>query len=243
MKRLRIFVVDDDRDFAESVAEALESHGHDVATAHSGEEAVRKFRAESFDVTLMDVQLPGMNGVESLLEIRRMKPAARIVMMTAYSVEQLLEQAVDQGALGVLHKPFDLAELRRAIESARPAGVVLVVDDDPEFVASVERYLGDHGFTVLAARSGEEAVAKVLANGVDLLVLDLRLPILDGLEVYLELKKRGRALPTVLVTGYALEEQERLDTLSRVSGAGCLVKPFDPKDLLAALNDLVERES
>lgn len=242
MTPLRIFVVDDDRDFAESIAEALESYGHDVAMAHSGEEAVRRFRAETFDITFMDVQLPGMNGVESFLEIRKMKPEARVVMMTAYSVEQLLEQAVDRGALGVLHKPFDLSELRRMIRAAEPSGVVLVVDDDPDFVDSVERYLTDHGFTVLAARNGEEAVSKVLANGIDVLVLDLRLPILDGLEVYLELKKRGRALPTVIVTGFALEEQDRLDALSRISGAGCLVKPFDPKDLLVALSALVERK-
>jgi YesN/AraC family two-component response regulator len=77
-----------------------------VDTAHNGEDAVSRFSPHKYDLVFMDVKLPGMDGVESFLEIRKLEPEARVVMMTGYSVEDLLRQAVDNGACGVLYKPF-----------------------------------------------------------------------------------------------------------------------------------------
>ncbi len=114
-----IFIVDDDHDFAKSMADIMELHGYDVQTAHSGEEAVSKFRDQDFDVTFMDVKMPGKNGVESFLEIRKLKPDAKVVMITAYSVEQLLEKAIRSGACGILHKPFDMEKATKMIEKLR----------------------------------------------------------------------------------------------------------------------------
>ena len=104
MQPLRVFIVDDDRDFAESLSGLMEVEGYDVALAHSGEDAVEMSRTHEFDITFMDVRLPAMNGVESFMEIRKFKPDAKVVLMTAYSVEQLLLQGRDAGALAVLRR-------------------------------------------------------------------------------------------------------------------------------------------
>jgi DNA-binding response OmpR family regulator len=114
MKR-RILVVDDDRDHAESIADILAMHGHEVAMAHTGEDAVRRFAESEFDLTLMDVKLPGMNGIEAFFELRRQRADARVIMMTGFSVEQLLSQAMVHGAHGVLYKPLAIANLLRAV--------------------------------------------------------------------------------------------------------------------------------
>ena len=135
----------------------------------------------------MDVRLPGRNGVESFLEIRRRKPGARVYMMTGFSVEQLLEDAIAGGARGVLHKPLDLQRLLNLLKEIKPEGI-LIADDDVEFVASVSEVLAENGYRVGVARDGREAVKRVLDNGFDVLILDLRLPGLDGMEVYMELK-------------------------------------------------------
>jgi CheY-like chemotaxis protein len=158
VKPLRIFVVDDDPDFAEGLAITLELEGHEVTFASSGEEAVRKFGKRDFDVTLMDVRMPGMDGLESLLEIRKIKPDAKVFMMTAYSVEVLLRQAMAEGAMGVLNKPFDSETLLKALKDVSPAGVILVADDDPDFVEGVQSTLTEAGYTVTIARTGQEAV-------------------------------------------------------------------------------------
>jgi DNA-binding NtrC family response regulator len=112
-----VFILDDDLDVAESLADILELSGHRVDMAHSGEAAVEKFRDHDYDIAFFDVRMPGMNGVESLLEILRFKPDARVVMMTAYSVQELLDEAVENGAIGVLHKPVEAQEILTMIRS------------------------------------------------------------------------------------------------------------------------------
>ena len=114
---MRILIVDDDRDFAESLVEVIENMGYEVEMAFSGEEAVQKLTEQDFDLTLMDVKLPGINGVEAFLKVRENKPQAKFVMMTAYSVEGLLTRAIEEGALGVLNKPFDIDHLVRILDN------------------------------------------------------------------------------------------------------------------------------
>jgi two-component system response regulator HydG len=236
MKR-RVFVVDDDRDHAESIADILEMRGYAVEIAVSGEDAIERFATGGFDVTLMDVKLPGMNGVETFFEFRRLNPEAQVIMMTGYSVEQLLAQAVEGGAAGVLHKPFVVADLLRALERAKPRGLVLVADDDPSFADSTAGLLAAEGYAVKVARDGREALDALLIDRIDCLILDLRLPVLSGIEVYRQLQRAGRMAPTILVTGYAGEEASALE---RVQRERLLIKPFDPAVLLAAVHSVME---
>lgn len=253
MNPLRVFIVDDDRDFAESLTLLIEGRGYEVELAFSGEEAVEKFRQRDFDITFMDVRLPGMDGVESFMEIHKLKPSARVVMMTGYSVEQLLERAVEQGAWGVLNKPIDVYRVLAMLEEVKPDGI-LIVDDDEDFVESVKDLLVSNGYTVCVARNGREAIERICSNGadnkrpadkrrpIDVLILDLRLPILSGLETYLELKKIGHALPTIIVTAYADEEADAIDRLRSLAVSGILRKPFDPRELLKAVERLSHAE-
>ena len=236
MTRPKVLVVDDDQDFAESLAEVLESRGHEVEVAFSGREAIDRFRNEDFGLVLMDVRLPGMNGVESFFELRNIKPDARVVMMTAFSVEQLVAEAIANGAFGVLYKPLDVEKLLELLEDVHPEGVILASDDGPDFVQNIDNILQGAGFSTIVAHTRDEAVDRVLSNGVDVLILDLKLPVLTGLEVYLELKKRGYMLPTIIVTGYPSSEQrDKGDTLDEVSVQGFLTKPFDPEQLLSSI--------
>lgn len=229
-----ILIVDDDRDLAESLADVLEARGYAVELAASGEEGVARFRQRDFDLVFTDVKLPGMNGVESFFAFRRIKPDAKVVMMTGFSVEQLLVQAIENGALAVLHKPFAIPDILAVLEQVKPHGVVVIADDDPDFADSIEPVLRGAGYKVLVARDGEDAVAKVARGGVDLLVLDLGLPLLSGLEVYLRLKDAGKLVPTIVVTGRERELGADMATL-RTMAEGFLVKPFDPGHLLRAI--------
>lgn len=111
MSKLRIFVVDDDRDFADTLADLLRLEGHDADTAYSGEDALAQLGTQQYDLTLLDVRLPGRNGVESFLEMRRLNPNAQVYLMTAFSVEGLVDRALASGARGVLAKPLDLHNL------------------------------------------------------------------------------------------------------------------------------------
>ncbi|GEO43339.1 hypothetical protein SAE02_74870 [Skermanella aerolata] len=232
----RVFVVDDDRDHAESVADLLTLRGYDVELAFSGEEAVARFQQTEFDLILLDVKLPGMNGLETFVACQALRPDVRVVMMTGYSVEQLVRQAVDEGVLAVLHKPFDAAGLLDAVEKAQPRGLVLVADDEPEFVESLVPVLRSAGYRVHSASDGQEALHRASSTPIDCLILDACMPLLSGLEVYLRLSDSGLQIPTIMVTGLTGgEEAQRLGTLAdRVLG-----KPFNPAALLRLLDELM----
>ena len=237
MSKLHILVVDDDRDFADSLADVLRLNGHQVDVVFSGEKALEKFREHDYDLTFMDVQLPGKNGVERFLEMRNLKPAARVFLVTGFSVQQLIDQAVAQRACGVLQKPLDLKKLLDMVGRIKPHGV-LIADDDRDFVQGIRDMLQHDGYKVYIAHDGQEAIQRVLANQIDVLILDLCMPVLNGLEVYLELERQGRSLPTIIVTAYAREEAAILDKLRTLSVTGVLTKPFDPTQLLATIEAL-----
>ncbi len=238
MKKTHILIVEDDQDFAESMADTLELHGHEVQLAVSGEEAVSVFKEKDFDIAFMDVKLPGKNGVESFLEIKKFKPEAKVVMMTAYSVNQLLDEAVENGAWSVLHKPFNMEHVLEMLNRIKQYGI-LIADDDPDFVKSIIDILKKKNYNVYVARDGKEAIERVKSDDIEVLLLDLHMPILSGLEVYVDLKKSGHTVPTIIVTAYAKEEADTLDRLRTLSVTGILTKPFDPKVLLQAVNDLI----
>jgi two-component system, NtrC family, response regulator HydG len=241
MSSLKIFIVDDNQDFAESLADLLKLDGHHVELAFDGETAIENFHNNDYDITFMDVKLPGRNGVESFFEIRKINPLANIVMMTGYSVEQIVSQAVENGALGVLSKPIEMPQLLEQLEKVKPSGIILLADDDQDFVDSLEDVLTNSNYRVVVAHTGQEAVDRILANNIDVLILDLKLPVLHGLEVYLTLKEQGRVIPTIIVTGYPLAEADNIDKLHSMSISGCFIKPFDPQDLLDAIK-LIEIE-
>ena len=120
MSRANVMIVDDDQDLAESLAELLEMNGCSVTTAANGREAVLTHGKRDFDVTFMDVRMPVMNGVDCFFEIRKLKPDAKIVMMTGFK-EAIVTKALEAGAVGLLHKPFEIEAMLAIVEKAAEA--------------------------------------------------------------------------------------------------------------------------
>jgi two-component system response regulator HydG len=232
---LRILVVDDDCDNADSLAELFTMEGHTVEVAYSGEEAIDAYGRRDFDLAFMDVMMPGRNGVESFLEIKRLKPGAKVYMMTGYSVEQLLQQAADNGALGVFSKPVDLTKVMSALDEAKPHGIVLVAEDDPDLGPQLEQTILATGRNCELVTNGRDALARLGQGGVDVLILDLNMPLINGIEVYNTLLKSGNVVPTVMMTAYSDQYHDELDAWSDVEVTGILNKPFDPVILLERL--------
>ena len=120
---LRILVLDDHVEVAESLGEILELIGHEVRLVHNGADAVDAYLTGRFDIGLFDVKMPGMNGVESFLAIKRQKPDAKIFMMSGYADDELIEKAIDSGALGLLRKPFEPDELIAKVDALTKSSI------------------------------------------------------------------------------------------------------------------------
>jgi DNA-binding response OmpR family regulator len=212
--------------------------GHDVIVAHSGDAAIEAYREADFDIAFMDIMMPGRNGVESFFEIRKMRPDARVYMMTGFSVEQLVQQAIDNGAMGVLNKPVDTNKLAAALEEVKPQGVVLIAEDDPDFGPQLADLVHAIGYATCLVSNGKDALAAVDQENVDVVILDLKLSVIDGIEVYTHMKERNAALPTIIITGHAGENADTLHAMRDVTVTGVLNKPFDPAVLLDQLRQL-----
>lgn len=111
MTRLKVLIVDDDEDFADGLMEIFELDGHKPAIAHSGGEAKSAIEAGDFDVALIDVGLPDMNGIECLRAIRAARPTLPCFLLTGYSAQDVAGQGIAAGAIEILTKPIDPAEL------------------------------------------------------------------------------------------------------------------------------------
>ncbi|MBC8037708.1 MAG: response regulator [Rhizobiales bacterium] len=115
---LNILVLDDDAENADSLAELFAMDDHKVIVAYNGQEAIEAFSLNRVDVGFFDVMMPGKNGVDSFIEIKQTHPDAKVYFMTGYSADDLLKQAIDNGALGVFGKPMDLPKVLRVLDEA-----------------------------------------------------------------------------------------------------------------------------
>ena len=119
IEKASILVVDDDVSFSKSLSLVLGRKGYIVTTAKDGPEALAKVKKSPFDTILMDIRMPLMDGVETYKRIKKIRPEAVVVMMTAYVVEDLVQEALQEGAYRIIYKPMDIEKLLTVIERIR----------------------------------------------------------------------------------------------------------------------------
>ncbi len=111
----RVLVVDDEPDAVELLQEFLVAKGYEVLTANGGEEALRAVREERPHLILLDVRMPGMNGLEVLRRVRQIDQEVGVIMVTAVNEEETGREALALGAFDYIVKPLDLAYLERSL--------------------------------------------------------------------------------------------------------------------------------
>ncbi len=120
MTATRTLVVDDDRDFAEALTDVLGLYGYQADAVHTGEDAIETARTKHFDVILMDIALPGLDGIETLRRIQARDPNVKALLMTGYITHHLCARAA---GIEILTKPLyheDLLQrIRRFLDQDR----------------------------------------------------------------------------------------------------------------------------
>lgn len=237
----KIMLVDDNEEFLDSTKDVLEIEGFEVVPAINGEEALKFAETQSFDVIVMDIKMPGMNGVESFIEMKRRNLDVKVIMATAYSVDDLIQQAMEEGAWAVLQKPLDISELLNTIEEARESGsgeLILVAEDDKALCKNLQDILCKEGFGVVVAHDGEEALKKATENNFDVILLDMKLPVFNGLEVFRRIKTLKPETIAILISGYPQEMHGQIEQAMNESAFTFLRKPLDMGQLIKTLNSI-----
>ena len=122
----QILVVDDDLNTCQSLTAALGKEGHQVFEAHSGEEALEKIRTQEVDLTIIDLMMPGMNGLEFFQTMKTLHPEVVAIMISARPTVDVAVSAIKSGIYDFITKPFKLGEIKKAIAKALEA-------QDPSF--------------------------------------------------------------------------------------------------------------
>jgi len=242
---MSILIVDDDVSMSRTMALVLKKKGYNVTVANSGQEAIMMVRDRSFDMIFMDIRMPGMNGVEAFEEIRRVRPDAVVMMMTAFAVEDLVQKALNEGAYGIIYKPMDIDKIIAAIENVQKKNegmLIMVVDDDPGITKTLRSILSMKGHRVGIATTGEEALGLAKGKNYDVIFIDMKLPTIDGLQTYRALRKVQPEIIAVLITAYKEETAPLVERALGESAHTILFKPFDMEALLKIVDQIWERK-
>ena len=116
VKTKPILIVEDEAIMRESLRDWLTDGGYQVRTAKDGEEGLKAIAEQDFGVVLLDLKLPGKNGLEVLREAKVQRPQLKVIIITAYPSVQTAVQAMKEGAVDYLPKPFDLNDLQKLID-------------------------------------------------------------------------------------------------------------------------------
>jgi DNA-binding NtrC family response regulator len=116
--KIKVLLVDDEKDFMETLANRLEARNLSVVTASSGDEAILKIKEEDVDVVVLDMVMPGRTGIEVLRDIKQIKPLVEIILLTGHGSVQSAIEGMTQGAFYYLMKPAEIKTLLQKIAHA-----------------------------------------------------------------------------------------------------------------------------
>ncbi|HXY36427.1 MAG TPA: response regulator [Planctomycetaceae bacterium] len=232
-----VLIVDDEVDACENLRDILVDLGYRTGIARNGLEAIQELRRADYDIALLDLKMPGLDGVSVYREIKRLRPETAAIVVSAFAGSELAETALEEGAAGVVPKPVDVPQLLTAIATSLAQPLVLVVDDDPDFCRNLWQILNGKGFRVALAHDAEEAHRRLAAKSFDIVLIDLRLRGSqtgeDVLRIVAETNPNARR---VLVTGFRDSSVETIRSLvDRGIDAVCY-KPIDVENLLNMLS-------
>jgi len=115
----RVLIVDDEKDFVEMFSLRLQTQGEKVSTAHSGKEALTVLEGSTIDVVILDIRMPGMDGIDTLKQIKTLFPLVEVIMLTGHGSTETAVEGMKLGAFDYLMKPADFEDIKIKIENAR----------------------------------------------------------------------------------------------------------------------------
>ena len=141
--KAKVLLVDDEADFLATLAERLETRGMKVNTATSGEDAVAKVDDQSFDLIILDLAMPGIDGLETLKRIKAKQPDAEIIMLSGQGSIKTSIEAMKLGAEDFIEKPVNISELMDKISEAKDKRMLVL---QSKSVKEIEKILHTKGW-------------------------------------------------------------------------------------------------
>jgi PAS domain S-box-containing protein len=239
----KVLVVDDDEHILQLLRHQLEAEGYWVLTAQRGEEVFQLAKSEQPALITLDILLADMNGFEILEQLKDDPVTSKIPVIVVSVVADAETRGLALGAASYIGKPFEehqvLGQIREVLSSlgsdaSAQLNHVLVVDDDRHIVNWLKEALSNNGFVVQGAYNGHEALALAREDSPDLILLDLRMPDMDGYEVIRKLRREQttRDIPVIVITGTPFDDDYDHIKILGMGVEHLLTKPFSVETLV-----------
>lgn len=261
----KVLIVDDNETARSVLDDLLSGMGFQSDQVSSGAEAVEEVKKAAnvnlpYEIVFLDYQMPGMNGVEAAKAIKAMslKTYPLMIVVTSYGREDVIRQAEEAGLNDILIKPVNASilfdsisrllgenvagenaqqDLLQISEKLSPIlGARILVAEDNELNQEVAMgLLEGEGFVVEIANNGKEAIEKVEANFYDIVLMDMQMPVMDGLSAtkYLRGIEKYNTLPIIAMTANVMDQDK--EKCSQAGMNDHVSKPIDPDDLFNTL--------
>ena len=257
-KKSRVLLVDDEEDFLTASSQALHRRGLEIDIAPNGVTALEMVDKTQYDVVVLDVKMPDIDGIEVFRIIREKYPDLPVILLTGHSSIDDAFQTSKDGIADYLPKPIDMDDMAARIhevvkeydqrskpDTEPPVTLdssqtvrVMLIDDEVEFLNSMKRILERRNMEVITAECGELGLKLLKECLIDVVVLDVKMPGMDGLEVLRLIRRDYPSIQVIMLTGHP-----SLDAAMEAIKLGAheyLKKPPDIQVLAATIRSLYE---
>ncbi len=249
MENYTVLVIEDDEAARKMLAKAVKKEGFEVLTAENGRVGLETFEKEAPQIIITDLKMPEVSGMEVLQKVKKISPHVEVVLITGFGETDTAIQALREGALDYIKKPIDLDQLSLALgrakekvvkyKKAEPFPALLLAEDEESARASLSGFLKKDGWKVYEAADGEEAVKVFQQEKIDIVLLDIKMPKLSGLDSLIEMRRVSDDFEAIILTGYG----DETSAIKAMQGGAMnfLKKPIDLEQLLVTLEKAVEK--
>jgi DNA-binding response OmpR family regulator len=234
----RILIVDDEPDTCANLSDILTDVGYQIDTAHDGLSALELVKKNPYDIALLDLRMPGMDGLELYRRIRQISSETVAIVVTAYASSDTAQSVLATGAWKIVPKPVHIGNLLSFVSQALDSPLVLVVDDDHDLCENLWELLHERGYRVGIAHDLPEAETKLGEHKFHVVLIDMKLPSGNGHELLTSLRRVNKEARAVLITGFAGEMEQKVQRALESGANAVCYKPFDVEKLLATVHEL-----
>lgn len=235
-----VLVVDDEEDTCRNLTDILSDLGYRVDYACDGATALEMVRKTPYDVALLDLKMPGMDGLTLYRKVKQVRAGTVALLVTAYAGGTIAEEALAAGAWQVVPKPVDLPRLLHLVDAAVDQPLVLVVDDDLDLCENLWQILRERGFRVGLAHDEAEASGQLRDTAFKVVLIDMRLQGGDGSDVFRLVRRTNPKCRTVLITGFRAEMDRLIERVLSEGADGVCYKPFHVPRLIEEVKRLAQ---
>jgi len=247
MEPTKMLIVDDSAVVRKSLTKLLEEMGAHVTAAEDGEQGLEAALTKQFDLIITDVEMPKMGGYTLCLKLKN-NPNTRgipIIILSTQDSEEAIERGFQAGATAYLSKSEAMAQLKKTIgevldkSSFMHERTILVVDDSKTIRFLVDKGLSEAGFHVLTATNGKEALDMIKIREPDLILSDINMPEMDGIEFCKQVKADPdwAAVPFVVMSSHS--ERSLVRGMIDHGATTYIVKPFNLDQLVITIENLL----